>query len=483
MWELALQAIAVGQPTASVQILRYRQQGWLPQGFVWITTFEYSADQCGSLPCRRLRWISQLLWHRYSAIASRAGSHRVLCGSQHSSTAQINVGACPAGDCGGSANCFGTGIPLSPAGLAPTGFCVDHNIRVQRRSMWELALQAIAVDQPTALAQVFRYRQQGWLPQGFVWITTFEYSADQCGSLPCRRWRWVSQLLWHRYSAIASRAGSHRVLGCPSNLCLAQINVGACPASDGGESANCFGTGIPPSPAGLAPTGFCVDHNIRVQRRSMWELALQAMAVGQPTALAQVFRHRQQGWLPQGFVWITRFEYSADPCGSWLASDGGGSANCFGTDTPLSPAGLAPTGFCVDHNIRVQRRSMWELALQAMAVGQPTALAQVFRYRQQGWLPQGFVWITTFEYSADQCGSWLASDGGGSANCFGTGIPLSPAGLAPTGFCGGHKIQVQRRSMWELALQAMAVGQPTHSAQSVIASRGRRQSKLHETPT
>jgi hypothetical protein len=148
----------------------------------------------------------------------------------------------------------------------------------------------------------------------------------------------------------------------------------------------------------------------------MWELALQAMAVGQPIYLALLVRYRQQGWLAQGFVAATKFRYSADQCGSWLASDGGVSADLFGTVRPLSPAGLAPTGFCVDHNIRVQRRSVWELALQAMAVGQPTYLALLVGYRQQGWLPQGLGCSLNLSRAQINVGACPASDGGGSAN-------------------------------------------------------------------
>ncbi len=200
----SLLAKALSQPASSAQTHRHRQQGWLPQGYVLPIRLVPGADQCGSLPCKRWRWVSQHLRHRHTAIASRAGSHRVMCCPSGWCLAQINVGACPASDGGGSVNIFGTDSPLSPAGLAPTGLCVVHNIRAQRRSLWELALQAMAVGQPTSSAQTHRHRQQGWLPQVCVSITTFESSADPCGSLPCKRWRRFSQPLRHRLSAFSN---------------------------------------------------------------------------------------------------------------------------------------------------------------------------------------------------------------------------------------------------------------------------------------
>jgi hypothetical protein len=123
-----------------------------------------------------------------------------------------HCGSWLASDGGGSVDIFGTGSPLSPAGLAPTGFCGCHKICVQHESLWELALQAMALGQATLSAQAVRYRQQGWLPQGFVPVIKFVCNVNHCGSLPCKRWRWVRQHFRHRQPAIA--CSESEVNGC-----------------------------------------------------------------------------------------------------------------------------------------------------------------------------------------------------------------------------------------------------------------------------
>ncbi len=162
------------------------------------------------------------------------------------------------------------------------------------------------------------------------------------------------------HTAIASRAGSHRVCGMPTIPATAKIPVGA---------------GLP------------------------------AMAVGQSTSSAQVFRHRQQGWLPQVLWDANNPGNSANPCGSWLASDGGGSVNFFGTGIPPSPAGLAPTGFWVAHQICAWRRSMWELALQAIGPALPTFPSTDTPLSLASQLPQGLGDAKNLSNTANPCGS------------------------------------------------------------------------------
>ena len=159
---------------------------------------------------------SQHLFTCPTAIASRAGSHNGSSRSQVHEHPKILVGDCPASDGVSPANIYSPDPPPSPAGLAPTGVRVDHKSMNTQKSLWELALQAMAPD--------------------------------------------PSQHLFTCPTAIASRAGSHNGSSRSQVHEHPKILVGDCPASDGVSPANIYSPDPPPSPAGLAPTGVRVDH-------------------------------------------------------------------------------------------------------------------------------------------------------------------------------------------------------------------------------
>ena len=100
---------------------------------------------------------------------------------------------------------------------------------------------------------------------------------------------------------------------------------------------------------------------------------LPAMAVSQSMYPALTLRHREASSLLQMLL-------SPLLCGSWLASDGGGSVNTPGNDIAPSRASSLP-----------------QMSLSPLL-----------------------------------CGSWLASDGGGSVNTSGADITPSRGKLAPT---------------------------------------------------
>ena len=110
---------------------------------------------------------------------------------------------------------------------------------------------------------------------------------------------------------------------------------------------------------------------------------LPAMAVSQSIHPAMTLRHREASSLLQMLL-------SPLLCGSWLASDGGGSVNTSGNDIASSRA---------------------------------SSLLQGVGGMQINRLPQ---------MPLSPCGSWLASDGGGSVNTSGADIAPSRGKLAPT---------------------------------------------------
>ncbi len=152
---------------------------------------------------------------------------------------------------------------------------------------------------------------------------------------------------------------------------------------------------------------------------------LPAMAVGQSIYPAMTLRHREASSLLQMLL-------SPLLCGSWLASDGGGSVNISGNDITPSRGKLAPTNASI-------APPLWELACQrsvgqsihpaltlrhreqagsykccyrpssvgaglpAMAVGQSIHPAMTLRHREASSLLQMLL-------SPLLCGSWLASD-------------------------------------------------------------------------
>ena len=114
---------------------------------------------------------------------------------------------------------------------------------------------------------------------------------------------------------------------------------------------------------------------------------LPAMAVSQSIHPAMTLRHREASSLLQMLL-------SPLLCGSWLASDGGGSVNISGNDIAPSRASSLP-----------------QMPLSPLL-----------------------------------CGSWLASDGGGSVNTSGNDITPSRGKLAPTNASIAPPL-------WELACQ------------------------------
>ena len=114
---------------------------------------------------------------------------------------------------------------------------------------------------------------------------------------------------------------------------------------------------------------------------------LPAMAVSQSMYPALTLRHREASSLLQMLL-------SPLLCGSWLASDGGGSVNTPGND-------IAPS----------RASSLLQMLLSPLL-----------------------------------CGSWLASDGGGSVNISGNDITPSRGKLAPTNASIAPPL-------WELACQ------------------------------
>ncbi len=192
-----------------------------------------------------------------------------------------------------------------------------------------------------------------------------------------------------------------------------------------------------------APTGTAADHNICFHRRSLWESACRRWRCDRHTEVQQSLASQ----LPQELRPITTSASTADPCGSRLAGDGGGSdiprcsnrwqasshRNCGRSQhllPPQIPVGVglpamavhqtyrgaaiagkpAPTGTAADHNICFHRRSLSESACRRWRCDRHTAVQQSLASQ----LPQELRPITTSASTADPCGSWLASDGGGS---------------------------------------------------------------------
>jgi hypothetical protein len=149
-------------------------------------------------------------------------------------------------------------------------------------------------------------------------------------------------------------------------------------------------------------------------------------------------------------------------CGSWLASDGGGSG-----DIDVGCAGLiagkpAPTGIWAWCGFWFLRITTVGVSLLAMAVDQAKGMSTARTLSRAGSLLQG-IWggFGICGVTNSQCGSWLASDGGGSGD-----IDVGCAGLiagkpAPTGIWAWCGFWFLRITTVGVSLLAMAVGQAT----------------------
>ena len=98
---------------------------------------------------------------------------------------------------------------------------------------------------------------------------------------------------------------------------------------------------------------------------------------------------------------------------SWLASDGGGSIEGFGTDTQPSRASSLLQGGA---QCSSQGQSPVGAGLPAMAVGLSRDLAMTLGLREQA---RSYRGRSVFQPGAIFSGSWLASDGGVSVEGFG----------------------------------------------------------------
>ena len=128
---------------------------------------------------------------------------------------------------------------------------------------------------------------------------------------------------------------------------------------------------------------------------------------------------------------------------SWLASDGGGSVEGFGTDTQPSRASSLRQGRAV-FKVRV---STVGAGLPAMAVGLWRDLALTLSLREQA---RSYRGRAVFQPKAMSCGSWLASDGGGSVEGFGADTQPSRASSL---LQGARSVPAKGNVLWELACQ------------------------------
>ena len=142
------------------------------------------------------------------------------------------------------------------------------------------------------------------------------------------------------------------------------------------------------------------------------------MAVSQSIHPAMTLRHREASSLLQMLL-------SPLLCGSWLASDGGGSVNTPGNDIAPSRASSLP-------QMPLSTCGSWlasdgggsvNTSCNDIAPSRASSLLQGVGGMQINRLPQ---------MPLSPCGSWLASDGGGSVNTSGNDTAPSRGKLAPT---------------------------------------------------
>ena len=149
------------------------------------------------------------------------------------------------------------------------------------------------------------------------------------------------------------------------------------------------------------------------------------------------------------------------PCGSWLASDGGGSVNASGNDIALSRGQLAPTVGWVGYSGQpLPPCGSWLASDGGESVnasgndiapsrGKLAPTVERARYSGQPLPP---------------CGSWLASDGGESVNASGNDIAPSRGKLAPT----VERVGCNRYHPVGAGLPAMAVSRSMHPALTLL---------------
>ena len=217
------------------------------------------------------------------------------------------------------------------------------------------------------------------------------------------------------------------------------------------------------------------------------------------------------------------------PCGSWLASEGGGTSSIPLPDTPSSRASRAPTGslcrsrylhapedpvgaglpakaaahstylglthrhreqarllqgVCVSPGICMHPRTLWELACQRRRrhIQHPFAWHTVFASKPRS--HRGFVSVPVFACTRGPCGSWLASEGGGTFNIPGSDPPPSRASSAPTVFASSTNTASTQKPVGARLARDEA-GTVNIAVPALLSKKGRsvyRQSPAHCAP-
>ncbi len=122
-----------------------------------------------------------------AVIASKLGSHRVLCLAQSLGARQIQGGSGLARDSGLSVGIDVGCAAVIASRLAPTGFCAWRRASVRGRSRVGASLLAIAVYLSHRYWMCRRHREQARLPQDFVPGAEPRCAADPGWERACSR--------------------------------------------------------------------------------------------------------------------------------------------------------------------------------------------------------------------------------------------------------------------------------------------------------
>ncbi len=185
--------------------------------------------------------------------------------------------------------------------------------------------------------------------------------------------------------------------------------------------------------ASQLPQGFGFGSGSLAQHITPLGVSLLAMAVGQQRGCRLDWHYREQARSYRGMGLVKKSGMGTKHCGSWLASDGDGSG-----DTDVECAGLiagkpAPTGILEWQWIFGSTHNPVGVSLLAMAVAQQRGCRLVWRYREQAHSYRGMGLVTKSGIDTKHCGSWLASDSGGSVTTHFECAGLIAGKPAPTG--------------------------------------------------
>ena len=147
---------------------RHREQARLPQGFVPGAEPRCTADPGWERACSRKRLICHINAGCAAVIASKLGSHRVLCLAQSLGAQQIQGGSEPARDSGGSVGIDDGCVAVIASKLAPTGFFAGRGVAGYSRSRVGASLLAIAVGLLALMMDVSPPSRASSLPQFFL---------------------------------------------------------------------------------------------------------------------------------------------------------------------------------------------------------------------------------------------------------------------------------------------------------------------------